>query len=82
MNFFQETWTLYRPYAIRLLVDFLVSLSFWLALFLFEKLRLLLPIVGWAATFIDNLHSAGTVIGFLIFVILFILDIWRLRSKN
>lgn len=79
-EFFVETWRLFRPYALKLLVDALVSVSFWLALFVFEKLRQFLPIVGWAAHFIDNLHSVGMVLGFLILMILFVLDIWRLRS--
>lgn len=82
MNFLIETWSLYRPYGLRLLVDFLVSASIWLALYLFEQLRQFVPITGWAASFIDNIHSAGMVFAFLIFGILFVQDIWRLRFRG
>lgn len=82
MNFFVEVWRGYRPYAVKLLTDFLVSGSFWAALYLFELLRRMLPITGWGATFIENLHLAGAVAAFVIFTWLSVADIIDVHKGN
>jgi hypothetical protein len=59
-------------------VDFLISVSFWLALFFFQGLRELLPITGWAGLVVDHLHSVGIV---LVFLILMFYLCWILASS-
>jgi hypothetical protein len=75
MNFVVEIWRGYRPYAVKLAKDFLVSGSFWVALFLFQLLRQTMPIIGWGAILIEHLHSAGAVAAFVIFTWLSVVDI-------
>jgi hypothetical protein len=75
MNFVVEIWRGYRPYAVKLAVDFLVSGSIWVGLFLFQLLHRTLPINSWGAMLIDNLHSAGAVAAFVIFTWLSVADI-------
>jgi hypothetical protein len=82
MDFLREVWNAYRPYAIKLLVDLLVSGSFWAVLFLFELLRRFLPITGWGATLIDNLHSAGAVAAFVVFTWLSVADILKVHKAS
>jgi hypothetical protein len=55
----------FRPYAIHLGVDFLISASMWLSLYVFKLLTHLLSIDGWPGAFIDNVHSFGIVMAFL-----------------
>ena len=61
MGFLGEVWKGYRPYLVRLAIDFLVSASLWLALYIFKILTDLIQVPGWAGTFVVNLHSAGIV---------------------
>jgi hypothetical protein len=75
MNFVVEIWRGYRPYAVKLAIDFLVSGTFWVGLFLFQLLRQTLPITSWGAIFIEHLHSAGVVAAFVIFTWLSVTDI-------
>jgi len=75
MNFVVEIWRGYRPYAVKLAIDFLVSGSLWVGLFLFQLLRETLPITNWEAILIEHLHSAGVVAAFVIFTWLSVADI-------
>jgi hypothetical protein len=75
MNFVAEIWRGYRPYAVKLTIDFLVSGSIWVGLFFFQLLRQTLPINSWGAILIDHLHSAGAVAAFVLFTWWSIVDI-------
>ena len=61
MNFLKEVWAGYRPYLIKIAIDFLIPATLWVALFIFHILTSYLPITGWAGEFIVFLHSAATV---------------------
>ena len=61
MKFSQEVWAGYRPYLVRIIIDFLIPASLWVALYLFHLLTSKLPITGWTGEFIVFLHSAGAV---------------------
>lgn len=82
MNFIAEIWNDYRPYGIKIAVDFLIAASIYVALFLFQVLRLWLPISGWGALFIDNIHSAGSVAALFIFSIFLVIDILRIYIRR
>jgi len=82
MNFFFEIWSGYRPYLLRVTIDFLVSATIWLALFLFKILTDILPITGFAARFIVALHSLGTVAALAIFLFFSVNDIIQIRRGD
>ena len=82
MNFFEEYWAGFRPYLLKFAVDFSVSGSLYLGLYLFRLLTHLLPVVGWAGSFIEHLHSAGIVVAFGIFAWLFVNDIIQIGKKS
>jgi len=75
MNFFVEIWSEYRPYGIKIAVDFLVAGSIYVALFLFQVLRSWLPMSGWRGQFIDNIHAAGGIVAVSVFSLLLVIDI-------
>jgi len=77
-----EIWSGYRPYAVALAVDLLISTSLWLILFIFKVLTRWLTISGWAGDFIVEIHSAGAVGSFLVFAILFAVDLARLHRRS
>ena len=80
MNFFKEVWVGYRPYLVKFTIDFLVTASLWMALFIFKYITKFLPITGWAGDFIVALHSAGVVGAVGVFVWLSLNDIIHIRG--
>lgn len=82
MNFFKEVWYGYRPYLLKLTIDFFVCGSLWLVLFIFKILTALIPVPGWAGNFIMNLHSAGLVAALFILVWLFVNDIFLIHRGS
>jgi hypothetical protein len=77
-----DIWSGFRPYLIRLFIDFMVSGSLWVFLYLFKWLTRLLEIDGPAGRFILNLHAAGAVSAFGIFAVLFAVDLYELHSRK
>ena|SRR2546426_12345027 len=82
MNFVKEYWDGLRPYLLKIAIDFSVSGSLYLGLYLFRGLTHFLPVSGWAGIFIEHLHSAGIVIAFGVFAILSVIDIIRIRISG
>jgi hypothetical protein len=80
VSFFKEVWAGYRPYLVKFIVDFLISATLWVVLFIFKVLTYYLPVSGWAGDFIVHLHAAGTVAAFGIFAWLFVIDIIQTRT--
>ena len=74
-----EVWSGFRPYLIRVSLDFLISGLLWLSLFLFKSLTQLLPIAHWAAEFIEKIHTVGALVAFVLFGVLFAVDIYALH---
>ncbi len=68
MDFLREIWAGFRPYLLRYTIDFLVSATIWLGLFLFKLLTSILQISGIAADFVMAIHALGTVCAMVIFV--------------
>ncbi len=60
---------------VKLTVDFLVTGTLWLGLFVFTVVTNLLPVSGWAGMFFTHVHSAGMVAAFAVFVWLSVNDI-------
>lgn len=82
INFFLEIWLAYRPYGVKLVVNFLVSGSIWLIVYAFELVERILPIPRWSASVIGNMHATGAVIALFVFSIFSIIDIIRVyRGK-
>ena len=79
---YQEVWIGFRPYLIKLMVDFLVSCSLWTTLFLFKGLTKYLDIGTWAAEWIQNVHSVGALAAYVLFGLLFAIDIYALHTGN
>ena len=71
----KEVWAGYRPYLVKFIIDFLISTSLWLFLFVFKLVTYYFPVPGWAGDFAVHLHAAGTVAIFGIFACLFVIDI-------
>lgn len=93
MKFVKEVWAGFRPhavrytiellaYAARFAIDLLVAASLWGVLFLFKALTRWLPVTGWVGEFVAGLHSATIVAGFVIFGVLFALDIIQIRETK
>jgi len=82
MNFFSKYGVVTAPYLLRVTIDFLVSATIWLALFLFKILTDILPITGFAARFIVALHSLGTVAALAIFLFFSVNDIIQIRRGD
>jgi hypothetical protein len=81
-GFLRDVWLDLRPYLRKLVVDFCISASLWIALYLFEILTRLLKIGGWAGEVIVNVHAVGTVVGFVAFGVLFCIDVWAIRKTS
>ena len=76
-----EVWSEFRPYAKCLLVDFLISALLYVLQEGFEKLMRFAPLDGWPGVFIANLHAAGSVMAFALFIGLFLSDVIRIHRK-
>jgi hypothetical protein len=81
-GFLRDVWLDLRPYLKKLIVDFCISASLWIALYLFEILTKLLRIGGWAGEVIVNVHAIGTIVAFVAFGVLFCIDVWSIRKNN
>lgn len=77
-----EVWRGYRPFLIVFCIDFLISASMWLVLYLFKLLTDVLKVDGWAAKVILDVHSAGAVAAFSIFATLLVLDVIRIHRHH
>jgi len=77
-----EIWRGYRPHLIKLVVDFLVSATFWVGLFLFHLLTTLLPVPDWAGNLIANIHSTGIIAGLVVFGWLSLNDIYQIHKSS
>ncbi len=82
MNFFEEVWNGYRPYLVKLTIDFLVCGSLWLVLFIFKFLTTLITVPVWAGVLVVNLHSAGVVAVIFILIWLFVNDVAQTHRGN
>ena len=63
------------PYLQALLVDLIISVSLWLALFLFQWLTEVFPINGFEGAAVIAVHSASTTLAFATFGIKFTYDV-------
>src|SRR5690242_6678417 len=77
-----EIWRGYRPHFVKLAVDFLVSATFWVGLFLFHLLTKLLPVTDWAGKLIANIHSTGVIAGLVVFGWLSLNDIYQIHKSS
>lgn len=81
-GFFREIWLSLRPYLQKFVVDFCISSSLWITLYVFHGLTAYLAIEGWAGKFIVSIHSLGVVLAFLVFGLLFALDVVAIRAEE
>lgn len=79
-SFLIESWHHLRPYAQKLIVDFVITSLLWLTLFFFKGLKGVFEVPGWASDFIENIHAAGVVVAFSLFAVMFALDVIKIRS--
>lgn len=77
-----KIWGGFRPYLVRFSVDFLVSGTLWVMLFLFKSLTKLLEIPAPVSEFIITIQSVGVVLVFVLFGVLFIIDIYALHKSR
>lgn len=82
IGFFGEIWQGYRQFLVNYLVDFLVSGTIWLGLYLFTALTSIAHIPGEAAYVISVIHSLGTVAAMVIFVTSSIIDTIQVRRQQ
>jgi hypothetical protein len=76
----KEIWAGVRPFFIRIAIDFLLTATLWVGLFLFKVMAHFMPIPNWAGEFVIHLHSLGTVAAVSIFVWYSVLDIIELKG--
>jgi len=79
---FEEIWAGVRPFFIKIAIDFLITASLWVGLYLFKIMANLMPIPGWAGELVVHIHSAGTVAAVVIFMWYSILDIIELKGTK
>jgi hypothetical protein len=82
MTFLSEIWEGYRPYLVRYTIDFLVSGTILLGLFLFRLLTSLLPMWDLAGKFIGALHSLGAIAAMAMFVWTSVNDTIQIHGKK
>ena len=82
MNFLGAYWDGVRPYLLKIAIDFSVSASFYLGLYLFQGLANFLPVGGWAGELIENLHATGIIVALVVFAVLSVNDIIQIREKR
>lgn len=82
MAFYHAVWRGYRPYLVRLLIDFLVASTIYLLLYLFELIECHFPIPGWAARVIDATHATGSVAALVIFTWFAIIDVVKIHKEK
>lgn len=70
------------PYLRALLIDFTISASLWLALFVFQWLTYLLPIKGFEGETARVVHSASTILAFPTFGVKFIIDVVIISKRQ
>ncbi|WDP91199.1 MAG: hypothetical protein HUN04_16450 [Desulfobacter sp.] len=80
--FLLELWYMLRPYTLCLLKDFFISTGLWTLLWLFKKYTNTATIEGWPGEFITNLHAAGTVIAYGLFIGLLCWDIIAIHREK
>jgi len=81
-SFAFELWMSIRPYILCLIKDWLIALMLWGLLWLFKKITNVVQIDGWPGEFIVNLHAAGTVMAFALFIGLLLWDIFNLHRTR
>ena len=82
LTFILELWAHYRSRGVKLGGHFLEAASVYVGLYLFELLEHCLPISGWSASVIDNLHAAGSVAVLLVFTIRCLIEILPARLRE
>jgi hypothetical protein len=81
-RFISELWDEVRPYALHLLKDLIVSLLLRVCVWSFHFVGHLMPISGWIDNFLNNIHSAGAIASFGVFVGLSARDIWQIGKSR
>jgi len=81
-RFFEEIWGGVRPFFIKILIDFLITASLWVGLYLFKIMASAMPISGWAGELVIVLHSVGTVAAVGIFMWYSIMDIIEIKGTK
>src|SRR6266566_2024 len=76
-----DSWKLFRPYAVHLTKDFLISSYVWVLVFLYGLLRTHFPVSDWVAKFISQLHGVFVVLTYLLFFMLSVFDIRKLIRR-
>jgi hypothetical protein len=82
VGFFVEAWLGFRPYLLKMIVDFFISAFLWFFLFLFHWLTIIFKIDNWAGKFIVEVHSVGVILAFVLFGLLFTLDVIAINKEK
>jgi len=80
MGFLREYWSGVRPFLLKFMIDLSVVGMMYVALLFISYLGRMLPIPGWAGVFFEYIHSAGMLIALVIFLILFVNDIYQTKK--
>jgi hypothetical protein len=70
------------PYLQALLIDFIVSASLWLVLFVFNWLTHICPIRGFEGDTAKAMHSISTLLAFPALGVLFIVDVILINTSK
>lgn len=77
-----DIWERFEPYLVHIAVDGLVACSLWIFLFIFKLITKLFHIDGIAAVIIGHIHSVGSVLAFMVFGVLFFIDVLEIRKAE
>ena len=80
--FLLELWEEVRPYLLHILKDLIVSVLLRVGIWVFHLLGEWMPVGGWVDDFLNNIHAAGAVGSFAVFVGLSAWDIWKLGKSR
>jgi creatinine amidohydrolase/Fe(II)-dependent formamide hydrolase-like protein len=75
----RAVWAGFFPYLVALLVDFLISISQWACVYVFQRLTEALAVKGIEGAIIIAVHSGNTALAFSTFGVLFTYDVIQIR---
>jgi hypothetical protein len=79
ISLIRAVWAGFFPYLVALLIDFLISISQWTCVYVFQRLTEALAVKGPEGTIILAVHSGNTALAFSTFGVLFTYDVIQIR---
>ena len=79
---FVEVWSAFRPYCVRLIVDFLIFVSIWAVLFAAHWLTSTFPLGSSVTLFMVGFHETVVLLSFVWLSIVALWDLVNLKRRS